>query len=68
VPNDPDSETVVPEEAGSNPSVVLYLKPRTVAFTPPVAVMLPFRVADVLAIDDGAAVVMVGGETHEEEV
>ena len=62
----PASEKSVPEVAGSKPFVVLYLNPLMVAFAPPVAVMSPFRVADIPPIPLAAEVVTVGEVTQEE--
>ena len=59
VPNEPPSEVVAVSPPESS-VFVPHAKPRVVAFAPPVAVMLPFKVAVVWVTDEGDCEVTVG--------
>ena len=66
VPNEPLSVVVAMTVERSD--AVPYANPRTVGLAPPVAVMLPFKVAEVSETDDGVWVVTVGAETAADVV
>ena len=69
VPNEPFS-VVVAVSPPDSAEFVPQAKPLTVGLAPPVAVMFPFRVAEVWPTDEAADVVTVGtqGEVVKETI